>query len=237
MEEPEPRPQGRSHTGFGPQSGTLDRLLAFTERVRDDRLLAGALVVALLVVAGGGYLGYLALRPPPAPRAEDILPRVPLTPTSSPTTTAAPVLVHVVGAVASPGVQQLPSGSRVLDAVEAAGGPTAEADLSQLNLAAPVADGSQVRVPATGEVVAGPLVVVPSGGGGGGAGGAPGPVDLNAAGAAQLEALPGVGPATAAAIVAWRERDGPFTSVDQLLEVRGIGPAKFEALRDLVVVR
>jgi competence protein ComEA len=149
--------------------------------------------------------------------------------------------VHAAGAVAHPGVYGVRQGARVADVLAAAGGPSAEADLDQLNLAAPVADGERVRVPRRGEVADGRE---PSSGAGGGtqpmaAGSAARPasaVDINRAGAQELEALPGVGPATAAAIVAWRQAHGRFRSVTDLLDVRGIGPAKFETLRPLVRV-
>jgi competence protein ComEA len=134
-------------------------------------------------------------------------------------------------------VYAVAAGSRVVDAVAAAGGPIAEADVDQLNLAARVSDGDRVQVPKRGEVVSGPVGGSPGlGGGGGAAGAAPGPVDLNRATASQLDALPGVGPATAAAILAWRDTNGRFRAVSELLEVRGIGPAKLEALRPLVKV-
>jgi competence protein ComEA len=220
----------------GPRSlDRVEQLLGLVDRLRDDPRLTGVLVVLAALALGGGWLAWRTVQPAPGPRAEDILPRVQLTPTSGPTTSLGPVLVHVVGEVRQPGVRELAAGARILDAVEAAGGPTAAADLAQLNLAAPVADGSQVRVPAFGEPDSGPLVIGPGGAGDGPAG--PGPVDLNTATAAQLESLPGVGPATASAIVAWRDANGRFASVEQLLEVRGIGPAKLEAVRDLVVVR
>ena len=209
------------------------------DRVREDRALQLAVAVAAVVLAGGGFLLFSWLRPPEPARAEDILPRVQLTPTTTPPTTVPPVLVHVVGAVATPGVLELAPGARVVDAITAAGGATTEADLAQVNLAAPVLDGSQIRVPAVGEAPSGPVVVGPPAASTGprSAGPTAGPVDLNTATPEDLESLPGVGPATAAAIVSWRDDHGPFTSVEQLLEVRGIGPAKFEALRDLVVVR
>jgi competence protein ComEA len=160
-------------------------------------------------------------------------------PASSPAaaTTIAVLVVHVAGQVARPGVYQLPAGARVDDAVAAAGGALATADLDVVNLAAHVADGDRVFVPAVGETV--PGVVGPSGASTGSASGsgtgAAGPVDLNAATAEQLDALPGIGPATAAAIVEHRERVGPFVTVDDLLDVPGIGPAKLDALRGLVV--
>lgn len=245
MDLPDPSPPGGPPPGAAVddfRASPWDRAQALIERYRDDRRLATVAVLAALVAAALAYGGYTAVRPPSPPRPEDVLPRVALSPTSAPTTTAAPVVIHVVGAVAAPGVQQVPAGARILDALEAAGGPTAEADLAQLNLAAPVTDGTQIRVPTVGESPPGPLIVAPSGdpsaGGGASSGaGSNAPVDLNTATPQELEELPGVGPATAAAIVAWRDRNGRFASVDQLLEVRGIGPAKFEAVRDLVVVR
>jgi competence protein ComEA len=156
--------------------------------------------------------------------------------TGSATTAAATeVVVHVAGAVASPGVRRLPPGSRVIDAVEAAGGPLGEADLARINLAAPLSDGQQVYVAKPGEPP--PVSAGPAGGAGPAAGTEPAaPVDLNTATAEQLEALPGVGPSTAAAIIAHRDQHGPFAAVDQLLDVRGIGDAKLEQLRDLVTV-
>ncbi|WP_235915700.1 ComEA family DNA-binding protein, partial [Puerhibacterium puerhi] len=151
------------------------------------------------------------------------------------------VVVHVVGQVVAPGLVTLPDGSRVADAVDAAGGPTDEADLSALNLARTVVDGEQLRVPAPGEEVEaapapGGAATGSGGGGGGGAGGAGAVVDLNTADEAALDTLPGIGPALAGRILAWREENGRFTSVDELDEVSGIGPALLERLRDLVRV-
>lgn len=161
------------------------------------------------------------------------------------------VVVHVAGAVALPGVVDLPAGSRVVDAVQAAGGLRADADPDRVNLAAPLEDGQHVDIPVLGAAPVAPLAPAsPSGGTagpgasgsgapGGGTGGTAGPgglVDLNSADAAALDELPGVGPSTAAAIIAHREKDGAFSSVDGLLDVRGIGEAKLEALRDLVTV-
>ncbi len=129
------------------------------------------------------------------------------------------------------------------DLVTAAGGLLAEADVDRLNLAARVVDGTRVYVPRRGEPGPPPEAAVggsdPAVGGGAAAApaGAPaGPVDLNTATAAQLDTLPGVGPATAAAILTYRARNGRFRSVTELLEVPGIGPAKLEAIRPLVVV-
>ena len=183
-------------------------------------VVAGALAVVLVAA-----LGWFVLRTPAAPPAESFMAPV----TSSPTATTAggAVVVHAAGAVARPGVYELRAGARVQDLLAAAGGAAPDAQLDRLNLAAPLVDGSQVYVPREGE--AAPPVAS-------GPGTPAGPLDLNAATVEQLEELPGVGPATAQAIVTAREKLGGFRSVEDLLDVRGIGPAKFEALRDLVTV-
>ena len=133
--------------------------------------------------------------------------------------------------MARPGVYRVRPGGRVVDVVDAAGGPGPDADLDQVNLAARVADGDRVYVPRRGEAP-------PAGAGAGGPGGSPaaGPVDLNTATLEQLDALPGVGPATAQAILDHRAEHGRFAAVDELLEVRGIGDAKLAALRSKVKV-
>jgi competence protein ComEA len=153
----------------------------------------------------------------------------------------AQLVVHVAGAVMSPGVVHLAGGSRVVDAVRAAGGLRADADPDRTNLAAPLTDGQRVVVPVLGQPLPSDVVlpgapVEPDGGSGADATGTAGPIDLNAATEAELDTLPGVGPATAQAIVAHREAEGPFRTVDDLLDVRGIGEAKLEAVRDLVTV-
>ncbi|ROS54565.1 ComEA family DNA-binding protein [Frigoribacterium sp. PhB24] len=150
------------------------------------------------------------------------------------------VFVHVHGQVASPGLFELPLGARVIDVVSAAGGFTADADQAAVNLARVLVDGEQLRVPAVGEAVDDGVT---AGGGaatdgtatGGGAGDG-GTVDLNLADDAALRTLPGVGPATAAAILSWRDDNGRFRSVDDLLGVPGIGPKTLEKLRDRVRV-
>ncbi|GAA2240234.1 hypothetical protein GCM10010413_47610 [Promicromonospora sukumoe] len=151
------------------------------------------------------------------------------------------LLVHVVGEVARPGLVTLADGARVADAVEAAGGVTRKGDLTAVNLARTVVDGEQLYVPKPGEPV--PGVAGPGGSGsaasGAGAGGAAsgaagsgGTIDINTADAVGLEALPGVGPSIAQAIVEWRETNGAFASVDELDDVPGIGPATLDELRD-----
>ena len=167
-------------------------------------------------------------------------------------TTVASIWVDVGGAVVRPGLYAVRSRARLAEAVTAAGGLAPDADADRVNLAAVVADGERIFVPRRGDVSVPPVL---AGGGGAGSsdadrGGSPSaagsaatttsrrvdPVDVNLAGADDLDRLPGVGPATAAAIIAYREQHGPFRSVDDLAEVRGIGRAKLEQLRPLVRV-
>src|SRR6185312_610781 len=140
-------------------------------------------------------------------------------------------LVHVAGAVRSPGVYRLRDGQRVQDAVRRAGGPRAGADLNALNLAAKVANGQQVVVPRRGAAGAGAVA-----GAGTGEPGAPpqAPVSLNSATAEQLDTLDGVGPATASKILEYRRQHGGFRSIDDLGEIPGIGPKRLAALRGKV---
>ena len=145
------------------------------------------------------------------------------------------VVVHVAGAVMRPGVYRLAGESRLADALDAAGGPAADAEPDGVNLAARLTDGERVYVPRRGE--APPSGAMTASGGASGTGAPAGPIDLNTATAADLEALPGVGPATAAAIVEYRQQQGRFRSVDELLEVRGIGEAKLAVIRPKVRVR
>jgi competence protein ComEA len=148
------------------------------------------------------------------------------------------VTVHMAGAVATPGVYDLASNARVIDAVEAAGGGAPDADLNRLNLAAKVTDGQRVLVQRVGEASpAGPAA--PGGSGSAGSAGtadASALVNLNSATPAELEALPGVGPTLAQAILAERERRGGFRSVNELRDVRGIGEKRFADLKDKVTV-
>ena len=137
------------------------------------------------------------------------------------------IVVHVAGAVRRPGLYRLEEGSRVADAIRAAGGARRRAALALLNLAAPLADGQQVLVPLrhAGASAASPLAATP-----------PGPVPLNSATLEQLDALPGVGPVTAQKILDYREQHGSFTSIDELDAIPGIGPSRLEQLRELVVL-
>ncbi|MCW5950658.1 MAG: ComEA family DNA-binding protein [Propionibacteriaceae bacterium] len=150
---------------------------------------------------------------------------------ASPTPSPAPsILVHVLGAVKRPGVVELPDGARVQDALTAAGGLTAEADPGELNLAAVVADGAQLIIGNIGE----PRGEVRGEGGSDGGGGGGQKLSLNSATQAEFETLPGVGQVTAARIVAWREKHGRFSRIEELQEVDGIGPKTYAQLADLV---
>jgi len=219
-----------------PPRSLIARLGSWIEWVGLARVLSAAVVV-LAVVAGAYWL----VKPPPV-TTESKLPYAPSAGASTttaaataasatPATTVTVAVVHVAGAVAAPGVYRLDTGARVIDAVHAAGGLTTEANADALNLAALLTDGQRVYVPRIGET---PPVVLSAGPGSTSA--PAGPVNLNTATATDLESLPGVGPATAATILAHREQHGPFASVDDLADVRGIGPAKLEALRGLVTV-
>jgi competence protein ComEA len=148
--------------------------------------------------------------------------------------------VHVAGAVRTPGLYELPSGSRVGDAITVAGGTLEGASLNAVNLARLLDDGEQVYVPSEAEVEAGALPPAAQSQGDTGASQASGSaagVDINTAGATELEALPGVGPATATKIIADREANGPFASPEDIMRVPGIGEKKFESMRELIVVK
>jgi competence protein ComEA len=235
MDQPFSRPK--------PRTSVAEQIRTWITWFGAARLVAGSLSV--LAVCTGAYW---LLRPPAVP-VEQQVPFAQRNATTvvaassgapaatSATLPAAPteVVVHVAGAVGVPGVYRLPSTARVIDAVTVAGGPTADAETDSINLAAPVTDGQRIYVPRPGEVV--PVVATGSPSAApAGAPAATGPIDVNRATAEQLDALPGIGPATAQAIVAHRDQHGPFASVDALADVRGIGPAKLDAIRALVSV-
>jgi competence protein ComEA len=171
-------------------------------------------------------------------------------PAGDASTSSSSVVVHVLGAVGHAGVVTLPVASRVTDALDAAGGAADDADLARLNLARPVQDGERLYVPRVGEVdvpqeLDGASGATPgsggagaggAGAGGAGAGGTGDVVDLNTADQAALETLPGIGPALAGRILAWRDEHGRFSSVDDLLDVSGIGDARLADLRPRVRV-
>lgn len=223
-----PRPVGRS-------------IAAWLNWFGIGRLIAAA--VSVVVVAAGAF--WLVRAPTPTP--ESTLPFAGQTSAAASTlpppstllgiavaepSAASIVVVHVAGSVERPGIHELLSTRRVHDAIEAAGGVTPDGDLNGLNLAAPVTDGQRIYVPATGEVdpATVPSVAVTGGAELGR------PIDLNRATATDLQTLPGVGPATASAIIDDRTRNGPFATVDDLDRVPGIGPSKLASIRDLVTV-
>jgi len=185
-------------------------------------------VISLIV---GGVIGYFTPRPQPS---TPIVVSTPLpTPTPLSTPTPAPIRVHVSGAVRQPAVYELPPGSIIQDAVDAAGGPAPEADLDRINLAVELRDQQQVYVPRQGETDSPPPV---SGGEPESEGSAGGLVNINTAAASELETLPRVGPAMAQRIVEYREANGPFGAIEDIQNVQGIGPATFEGLKDLISV-
>jgi competence protein ComEA len=182
------------------------------------RALAGAALVIGALVVAGTFLVHAGAPAAPLP-IETLEPARPAPP--------AKLLVHVVGAVHRPGLYRLDEGSRTADAVHRAGGATRRADLAQINLAAPVADGAQVVVPTRSPIGAGQMST--------NAGLPQGPVHLNTATLDELDELPGVGPVTAQKIVEYRQTQGAFASVDDLDAIPGIGPARLEELRKRVV--
>ncbi|MCR6690420.1 ComEA family DNA-binding protein [Cellulomonas sp.] len=206
-------------------------------RIRITPRSVVVVALALALVAGAVALRAAATRPGAATPLPVPAPWVSAPPAArdappvGPDATPAPaeLVVDVVGAVARPGVVRLPPGSRVVDALDAAGGALADADVARLNLARVLVDGEQVVVPRPGDPV--PAAPPAAGGGEGGAT----LVDLNTADEATLDTLPGIGPVLAARIVEHRAA-GPFASVDDLVDVPGIGQALLEDLRDLVRV-
>ncbi len=220
-------PGGRSPRGpagrSGPPAGEVAAELG-RRALEFSREHLAAVVLVLLV--GCGWTAYSLLQA--RSTAVAVAVAAPATVVASPSPTAsapASVVVHVIGAVHSPGLVELPDGSRVADAITAAGGLAGSADPGELNLAATLADGSQLvigtRAKPRGEVRGA------DGSGSGTAGGASGKVSLNSATSDQLDTLPGVGPVTAQKIVAWRQQHGRFTTVTELQEVDGIGPKTY----------
>ncbi len=236
--EPDWVPDGRPARGH-----------AWLAAIRADPGRAGGIAMAVIAALAVLVTVFTMIRQRPAPVVSADLPPVEMVSTTAPGPSATPtpaptaaMVVSVVGLVSRPGLVTLTPEARVADAVAAAGGPLRGADTAGLNLARHLADGEQIVVG-----IAAPAGQRPAlGSSVGGAGDAPertaappgpaAPLDLNAATADQLDALPGVGPVTAAAIVAWRSANGRFSAVDQLGEVDGIGPARLEKLRPLVRV-
>jgi competence protein ComEA len=217
---------------------------AFVERLhewrRDPRV---AVVLLLLCAVGAGVFWFrsgIAESAGSAARADGAA--VPTTAaanasTTTTTTASSAVVVHVAGAVAKPGVVTLVNGGRVVDAIEAAGGAAPDADLDRLNLAAPLADGERVAVAVRGQPAPPLDANAPANAdAGASSSAADGPVNLNTATLDQLEALPGIGPTLAQAIIDERERSGGFRAVEDLRRVRGIGDARFAQVQALVTV-
>ncbi|WP_426297766.1 helix-hairpin-helix domain-containing protein [Arthrobacter sp. R-11] len=179
----------------------------------------------------GSADGTPATVPGPAPTGEGPGPEAP---------GAALIVVHVAGAVKKPGIVSLPAGSRVFEAISAAGGAAAGSSLDSLNLAAVVQDGAKIQVPRAGEPPptaeggAGGAGATATGSGNGTAAGAK--ININTASAGELDELPRVGPVLAERIVAWREEHGPFAAVEELDAVEGVGPKMLEALLPLVTI-
>ncbi len=155
-----------------------------------------------------------------------------------PAPTKAPIEVQVIGGVVHPGVYQLPEGSRVQDAVEAAGGLLADADPNTINLAAKLEDGQQLVIPGGASATTGaqntlPFSVIPTVGASGVSGDL---IDLNSATLDQLDSLPGIGPTTAQNIIDYRQQHGPFSHIEDIMNVPGVGPTTFDAIKDLITI-
>ena len=196
---------------------------------KGDRIAAAALSIALLAVGLGAWLAFAGGPAPRAPAANLADPFASAGEPVAPTATSR-LVVDVEGAVLHPGILELPAGSRVADAVSAAGGYSSQADLkaaaAQVNLAALIRDGQQIVVPAVG---------LPAASGGAGGGGASGLVDLNSASPEALDALPGIGPVTVQKIVAART-DRPFGTLQELVTRKVLTSAQLDKIRDLITL-
>ncbi len=193
-----------------------------------ERGITAAALLVLAVAVIGGIVVLVASRPPPVTITINPPPQPTATAAPLPSATPAPLTIYVVGAVNQPNaVVTLPPDSRVQAAIDAAGGASADADLNQINLAAPLYDGEQLRVPRVGEVVptTPPTIAAQTAGG---------IVHLNSATLEQLETLPGIGPALAQRILDYRAAHGAFTSLDDLANVKGIGSHVIDQITGLV---
>lgn len=198
--------------------------------INRQQVLVWSAVGLVILLVGGNYLrGHLSQDGEPSAA-------VTLAQSTSAANTAAssPALikVHIAGAVAWPGLYELEEGSRVDDAIARAGGALEGADLSRVNLAAKLADGQQIVVPFVGE----PAVSAADAGMTGGASAFEAKVNINTASPQQLEEIDGVGPKTAEKIVAYRDEHDGFKNIEELMEVPGIGPSKFESMQDQVCI-
>jgi competence protein ComEA len=208
--------------------GVRDRVEMLTSRRRDVWIVAAFLALAAL---GGLALlsrgGSAAVAPPATAPAD--APKEAAPPSGRAEEVSATLFVHVAGGVRRPGLYKLPDGSRVADALDAARGAVPNADLDLINLAERVVDGMQVYVPRRGESAPAAASASPSGPADGSS-----LVNINTADQVALETIPGIGPVKASAIIDYRESVGPFDSVEELLEVNGIGPSTLESMREYV---
>jgi len=198
--------------------------------------LAGLVVVVVATLLGAG-LWYMRSLPRPVGIAAPVDAMTPVvSPVSGPTGSAgaspAAIIVDVAGWVREPGVYEFTPGDRVIDAVDRAGGPRRGADLTTLNLAAPLTDGTQIVIAKPGSTTSGD----PGSSGDGSTAGGTTLININSAGETELEDLPGVGPVTAAAIIDYRTQNGPFATIDDLIDVTGIGPSTLEQIRPFATV-
>ena len=235
-----------------PDTTKSDGAAGWIATVRADPGRAGVIALAVVGVIAVLVTVFTLVRDKAPPVASAKLPTVEMvssaSPTPGPPNAEGPVVVSVVGLVHKPGLVTLAPGARIADALTAAGGALEGADLIGLNMARRVTDGEQIIVgiaaapgqptamgssTSSGPATAASTNAPPTPGKASAPGGL---VDLNAATVEELDTLPGIGPVTAAAIVAWRDANGRFTSVDQLGDVDGIGPARLEKLRELVRV-
>ncbi len=197
--------------------------------------LIGFLVVAVLLV-GGAVFWYLRSLPATVRVDAAVAAQPASSPSLSPSPSPGVVVVYVSGWVKQPGVYEFEQGDRVVDAIERAGGPKKGADLDALNLAAFLTDAQQVMVMKKGEAPPPTTSTGSTSGSGTAAGPAGGPINLNTATLDQLETLPGIGPALGQRIIDYREQHGPFQSVEDLLDVSGIGEKRLADLQDQVTV-
>ena len=192
-----------------------------------ERYRGYILITLINLIVLGGVVILLRRPPEPEPFTVTLQP----SPTPVPTPAPARIVVYVCGAVVNPDVYSLLEGSRVKEAVEAAGGFASDADRVRINLARRLSDGEQVYIPRVGEEVlpvTPPVVVAP--------GQAGGKININTATAKELDTLPGIGPAYAERIIKYREEFGPFKKIEDMKKVRGIGDATFEEIKDLITV-
>jgi len=197
-------------------------------------------VKSLAILGAGAILiGLAFLHPAPAPTAAVAPVRQTAAPAAHPHAAAAPLVVYVAGEVRRPGIYQIRSGERANDAVLRAGGFTAQADPAAVNLAEPIQDGEEIRVPKPGECSStSKRRATRSKRSRRGAASIPlASIDLNAADAAELAQLPGLGETLAARIVAYRLQNGPFASVDELADVSGMTQPRIDAIAQYVVIR